>query len=53
MDPTVLAEGVARCAHLPAQLANVGGMLHVARLHVLHHVALVMFGVAAVQAGPA
>ena len=53
MDPPVLAERVARGAHLAAQLAHVGGVLHVPRLHVLYHVALVDLGVAAVQTVPA
>jgi hypothetical protein len=49
----MLAKRVARGAELAAQLAHVGGVLHVPRLHVFDHVTLVGFGVAAVQANPA
>ncbi len=53
MNAAMLAKGVARGAELAAQLAHVGGVLHVPRLHVFDHVTLVGFGVAAVQADPA
>ncbi len=53
MNAAVLAKRVARGAELPTQLAHVGGVLHVARLHVFDHVTLVGFSVAAVQAHPA
>jgi hypothetical protein len=53
VNAAVLAKRVARCAELAAQLAHVGGVLHVARLDVFDHVTLVGFGVAAVQTDPA
>ena len=49
----MLAKRVSRCAQLPTERAHIGWMLHMASLNVLDHVALVGFGVAAVETLPA